>query len=119
MGLLSLMDPVEPSKAASPKLKIPPSEAATQYPSADGGVAAAGCPVPDSATSWWPSGAESSKLTVADLAPAPAGVKVNDTMHVPPPAATVVPLHVSVVLVKSPGLRPPTETADTVNGPPA
>jgi len=30
MGLFSLMAPVEPWKAASPKLKTPPSEAASQ-----------------------------------------------------------------------------------------
>src|SRR5688572_15871473 len=38
IGLLSLMAPVEPKKAASPKVKIPPSEATSQYPA----VAAAG-----------------------------------------------------------------------------
>ncbi len=32
IGLLSLTAPVEPRKAASPKEKIPPSEATSQYP---------------------------------------------------------------------------------------
>src|SRR4030081_2044594 len=110
MGLLSLIDPVEPKNPARPKLKMPPSVADSQYPPAGGagggggGVAGAGWPVPDSETSWWPSGAESLKGSVATRAPGPAGVKVSDTLHVPPPPATVVPLQVSVVLVKSPGL---------------
>ena len=30
IGLLSLIDPVEPKKPASPKAKIPPSEATSQ-----------------------------------------------------------------------------------------
>src|SRR3954452_5145345 len=38
IGLLSLVDPVDPRKAASPKLKMPPSAATSQYP-APGGVA--------------------------------------------------------------------------------
>ena len=59
------------------------------------------------------------KVSVAHLAPGPAGMKANDTLHVPPPAATIVPLQLSVVLMKSPALGPPTETADTVSGPPA
>ena len=30
MGSLSVMDPAEPKKAASPKLKMPPSDATSQ-----------------------------------------------------------------------------------------
>ena len=38
-GWLSLIEPAEPKKVASPKLKMPPSDAAIQYP-APLGVAA-------------------------------------------------------------------------------
>jgi hypothetical protein len=30
------MEPVDPKKVASPKLKMPPSDATSQYPSPDG-----------------------------------------------------------------------------------
>ena len=33
IGLFSRVPPMEPWKAASPKLKMPPSEATSQYPS--------------------------------------------------------------------------------------
>ena len=36
MGSFSAIAPVEPWKAASPKEKIPPSDATIQYPLADG-----------------------------------------------------------------------------------
>ena len=36
IGLLSAMAPVEPKKAASPKAKIPPSDATSQYPFPEG-----------------------------------------------------------------------------------
>src|SRR5207253_2916464 len=36
IGLLRVMLPVEPRKGASPKAKIPPSEAMSQYPCPDG-----------------------------------------------------------------------------------
>ncbi len=36
MGELRRMSPVEPRKDASPKLKMPPSDATSQYPAPDG-----------------------------------------------------------------------------------
>ena len=36
MGALRCMPPVEPKNEASPKLKMPPSEATSQYPCPDG-----------------------------------------------------------------------------------
>ena len=36
MGLFRRSDPVEPKKPASPKLKMPPSEATSQYPPPSG-----------------------------------------------------------------------------------
>ena len=36
MGLLRWMDPVDPQKPASPKLKMPPSDATIQYPCPSG-----------------------------------------------------------------------------------
>ena len=35
IGLFNLMAPVDPKKAASPKAKIPPSDATSQYPLPD------------------------------------------------------------------------------------
>src|SRR5439155_870911 len=35
-GLLSLIAPVDPAKVASPKAKMPPSDATSQYPLPDG-----------------------------------------------------------------------------------
>ena len=41
MGWFSLIDPVEPKNPASPKAKMPPSEATSQYPPLSGVAAMA------------------------------------------------------------------------------
>src|SRR5437660_7690383 len=75
IGLLSLIDPVDPKNAApAPKLKMPPSEAPSQYP-------AACTPRPTSRPVWVPLVALLEKTMDPWRAPSALGAKTRPTVQ--------------------------------------
>jgi hypothetical protein len=61
--------------------------------------------------------AESAKERVALLAATAVGLNVTETEQLPPPAGRVLPVQVSEVVEKSPGLAPAIDTPDTIKAP--
>src|SRR5579883_2875351 len=101
MGLLRWIEPAEPSKGA-PKLKIPPSEATSQYPPEVGVT-----PRPLSDTLCGLLRALSLMTSVAVRNPTTLGTKATPIVHVPPPGR-VVPVQRSPVMTKSADPEPVT-----------
>src|SRR5437016_2748402 len=116
MGLLSRIDPVEPKNLALPKAKIPPSEAASQYPLPGLLPGGAATPVPDRL--------EDGRVTplattvrLEDRGPMVVGSKETDTVQLLA-SGTVAPVQVSLPMMKSLGLGWPSVTEFTVTGAP-
>src|SRR6266581_155911 len=116
MGLLRRIDPVEPKNAASPKAKMPPSEATSQYPLPGLLPGGAATPVPDRL--------EDGRVTplattvrLEDRGPMVVGLKETDTVQLPA-SGTVAPVQVSLPMMKCGGLGWPSVTEFTVTGAP-
>src|SRR2546423_1682063 len=116
MGLFRLIDPVEPKKWALPKLKMPPSEATSQYPLPGLLPGGAATPVPDMLEDGRATPLATT-VRLEDRGPMVVGAKDTDTVQLLE-SGTVAPVQVSLLRMKSFGLGWPSVTELTFTGTP-
>src|ERR1700704_625202 len=116
MGLFSLIEPVEPKNLALPKLKIPPSEATSQYPVPGWGGGGAATPVPDRLEEGR-AAPLATTVRLEDRGPMVVGANDTDTVQLLE-SGTVAPVQVSLPMMKSFGWGWPNVTEFTFTGTP-
>src|SRR5258707_7558308 len=99
MGLFSLIEPVEPKNLALPKLKIPPSEATSQYPLPGLLPGGAATPVPDRLEEGR-AAPLATTVRLDDRRPMVVGANDTDTVQLLE-SGTVAPVQVSLPMMKS------------------
>src|SRR6267143_2092300 len=116
MGWLRWIEPVEPKNLALPKLKIPPSEATSQYPLPGLLPGGAATPVPDRLEEGR-AAPLATTVRLADRGPMVVGANDTDTVQLLE-SGTVAPVHVSLPMMKSFGWGWPRVTEFTFTVPP-
>src|SRR3979411_1506037 len=116
MGLFSLIEPVDPKNLALPKLKMPPSDATSQYPLPGLLPGGAATPGPDRLEDGRVA-PFATTVRLEDRGPMVVGLKETDTVQLLE-SGTVAPVQVSLPMMKSFGWGWPSVTDFTFTGAP-